>query len=117
MSDFLMTLPEDVALRLTERVNQMMLPGGKYDPFTPDNVAEALVSLEDDSFIQLATVLRANDSIGAGAAVHLMVREYWFDYACRVEAHHVEEEADFNPCAIAPWERDLPAIIRPQVAW
>jgi hypothetical protein len=121
MKNFLMTLPEDVARCLTEMVNQEMRAGGKYDPFDADNFDEAMREAKEPQFAQLAALARANEHEAVTAALHLITREYWFDFACRAMAHKAEEEIaeaeDYNPAAIEPWERKLPAILERQAEW
>jgi hypothetical protein len=115
MTKFLLTLPEAVRPALIEMVNEEMKPGGKYDPFTGDNVCEALISAVDPQFGKLATHLRSGDAVAVNAALHLICREYWFDYACKVMAEEaieaVENGSDYNPAAMEPWERNLPAML------
>jgi hypothetical protein len=113
MTEFLMTLPENVRGVLIDMVNQEMRAGGKYDPFTGDNVWEAMAEAKQQQYDQLAAILRSGDPVAVTAAVHLICREYWFDYGCRAMVHEVEEALangdDYNPAAMEPRERDLPA--------
>jgi hypothetical protein len=115
MTDFLMTLPEEVARCLTEMVNQEMRAGGKYDPFDADNFDEAMREAKESQLAQIAALLRANEYESVAAALHLICREYWFDYACKVMAEEaieaVENGSDYNPAAMEPWERNLPAML------
>jgi hypothetical protein len=113
MNKFLLSLPEEVRGVLIDMVNEEMKPGGKYDPFTGDNVGEALISATDTQFGQLANSLRSGDTVAVNAALHLICREYWFDYGCKVMTEEaieaVENGSDYNPAAMEPWERNLPA--------
>jgi hypothetical protein len=109
MTDFLMTLPENVRGVLIDMVNAEMKVGGKYDPFTGDNVCEALISAEDPQFSQLATCLRSGDPVRIAAAVTLICREYWFDYGCRhereaAEEHVANKEPEEQPYHRQAWE-------------
>jgi hypothetical protein len=116
MSDFLNTLPKAVAETLLVMVNNEMAQGRKYDPFTGDNLWEAMAESKQEQYDQLAGLLRANDPVAITAALHLIAREYWFDYACRVMVADAEEAVanaeDYNPCAMERWE--IPAIVQYQ---
>jgi len=112
MNDFLMSLPEDESAYLTERVNLMMVKGGRYDPFTADRFAEALISAEDPQFETMATLLRANDAQAFTAAVHLYVREFWFNKACRAERDDAAEELANQQAEPRPRRREIDATTR-----
>jgi hypothetical protein len=122
MNKFLQSLPEEVRGVLIDMVNEQMRPGGKYDPFTGDNVCEALISAKDPQFGQLATHLRSGDAVAVNAALHLICREYWFDYGCKVMTEDALEavangEHEYREPAIEPWERKLPALLERQAEW
>lgn len=114
MTEFLMTLPESVRGVLIDMANQEMRAGGKYDPFTGDNVWEAMAEAKQPQYDQLAAILRAGDPVAVTAAIHLICREYWFDYGCKVMAEDAIEmvangEHEYREPAMEPWERSLPS--------
>lgn len=119
MNNFLSTLPEIVADRLKDHVNDEMKQGRQYDPFSPDNLREALMEATDQQYAQLSAVVRAADPVAVNAAIHLIAREYWFDYACRVDVHVIEEqiaqeEADGPDLSFKMEKWELPGILQEQ---
>lgn len=114
----LKSLPEAVADCLVDLVSDEMRPNCKCDPFRADNFGEAMAEASDEQMAQLAANLRAGDSVAVTAALHLIVRKYWFDYACSLLAETayeiVEQADDYNPAELQAWERDLPIHLQYQ---
>lgn len=90
-------------MTLDERIEQLMRPGCDYDPFRPDNLAEALANLEHKQVVAIAGYLRharsshLNKGLAhtmVGQAVDIFAGELWKKLATTQAQAGIDREQD-----------------------
>jgi len=74
------------------RVNELMAPGGAYDPYDAENIAEAISEAPKSFYVHLSVSLTADDAIAVAGHIKDATTSYWLKYATGVAEAQLEKE-------------------------
>jgi hypothetical protein len=98
LNRYLATLGEDDSRdEAIEQRTDELLAGAEYDPFSPDNLSEALRELDMTAITACCQLFKAGNKGGVGLALDALIRDYWRGFARNEAERQIDNEAA-NAC-------------------
>ena len=85
---------ERLSLEMNTRIIKLMAPGAECDPFSDENVCEALGQLPDLLMIQIGEAIKAKDAEKVLKLINDGIYAYWGDIAEYLAEKELKKDMD-----------------------